>query len=77
MNEYIIVYLDNILVFIDGELEKHKKHVKQVISRLVFKNLKIKIKKYEFYKKKIFFLKYIVEVNGIKINLEKIETIVK
>ena len=33
------------------------------------------MKKYEFYKKEIFFLKYIVGVNGIKINFEKIEAI--
>ena len=33
------------------------------------------MKKYEFYKKKIYFLKYIVEINGIKIDLEKIEAI--
>ena len=71
-----MIYLDNILVFIDGGLEKYKKYIKQIISRLVFRNLKIKIKKYEFYKKEIFFLKYIVEVNGIKMDFKKIEAIV-
>ena len=65
MNEYVITYLNNILIFINKKFNQYKKYIKQIISKLASKNLKIKIKKCAFHKKKIFFLKHIVKINGI------------
>ena len=75
LNEYIIAYLNDILIFIDEELEKHKEYVKRVLSRLIFRNLRIKMKKCEFHKKEIFFLEHIVEINEIRMDSKKIEAI--
>ena len=65
MDEYVMAYLNDILMFIDGKLNQYKKHIKQIISKFASKNLKIKVEKCAFHKKKISFLGHIVEINGI------------
>ena len=49
LNEYVIAYLNNILIFSENE-ENHEKHVKKILKRLQEKNLYFKSKKYEFHK---------------------------
>ena len=49
LNEYIIAYLNNILIFSENE-KNHEKHVKKILKRLQEKNLYLKLKKCEFYK---------------------------
>lgn len=39
--------------------------------------LRLKIKKYEFYKNNVEFLKFVININGIRINLIKIKFIIK
>ena len=56
-------------------MAEHKKYIKKVLKRLHEKNLKINIKKCEFYKIEIKYLKNIVEQDNIKINFDKIKSI--
>ena len=65
MDKYVMAYLDDILMFIDGRFNQHKEHIKQVISRLASRNLRIKVEKCMFHKKKVPFLRHIVGINGI------------
>ena len=49
LNEFIITYLNNILIFSETE-KKHEKHVKKVLKKLQEKNFYLKLKKCKFYK---------------------------
>ena len=48
LNKFIIVYLNNIIIYLDLK-EEHKKHIKWVLERLHTENILIVIKKCEFY----------------------------
>jgi len=76
LNEFIIAYLDNIIIYSDLE-EEHKKYVKWVLKKLHNKNIPIAIEKCEFHTRKTDFIKFIIELGQISMNPKKIEAIVK
>ena len=49
LNEFVITYLNNILIYFKNE-ENHEKHVKKILRRFQEKNLYFKSEKYEFHK---------------------------
>jgi len=49
LNEFVIVYLDDILIFSETE-KKHERHVKKIFERFQEKNFYLKSEKYEFHK---------------------------
>ena len=49
LNIFVIVYLDNVLVYSTSE-EEHTKHVKLVLEKIEKYNLLLKPEKCEFYK---------------------------
>ena len=51
IGKFVIVYLDDILVFIQTE-EEHLKHLRYVLERLQHENLLINVKKCTFMKKR-------------------------
>jgi len=55
LDVYVIVYLDNILIYSDN-LEDHRKHVKEVLSRLQKNRLYVLPTKCIFHQDKIKFL---------------------
>jgi hypothetical protein len=69
-----IVYLDNIYIFNDS-IEKYAKYVREILNCLKKIRLYVKLFKYEFDKKEITFLKYVIGVYGIRINNVKIRII--
>ena len=71
---YAIIYLDDILIYSEN-LEDYQKHIKDVLERFLVKQLRYKLKKYKFYKKEINFLGFIIRINKIKINSEKIQKV--
>ena len=73
---FVIIYLDNILVYLKNE-KNYKKHVRQILSTLKKVNLRIILEKSQFYQTEIEFLDYIITNYEIKINLEKIRVITK
>ena len=66
---FVIVYLNNILVFFKNKT-KYIKYIKKVFKKLKKAKLLLRPKKYKFYKNKIRFLGFIVEKNKIKIDKE-------
>ena len=58
-------------------MAEYKKHIKKILRRLHEKNLKINIKKCEFYKIEVKYLENIVKRNNIKINFDKIKFVQK
>jgi hypothetical protein len=69
-----IIYLDNILIFLDTE-EEHKRYVKEVLERLHEYKLYVNLKKCEWHIDCTKYLGYIISLAGISIDLERVKTI--
>ena len=76
LNEFVITYLDNILIYFKNE-EDHKKHVKKVLKRLQEKNLYLKSEKCKFHKQQVEYLEHIITTEELEMNSEKIKTVIK
>ena len=75
MDDFIIIYLDNIIIYLNSKKE-HKKHIKWVLSRLYKENILVIIKKYKFHTKKTDFVGFIIKLRQISIDPKKIKAIV-
>ena len=74
INKFVIIYLDDILIFLKTKKE-HVKHVTKVLEKLEEYNLQAKLEKYFFHQTKIEFLGYIVSRIEIRISPTKVEAI--
>ena len=70
-----MVYLNNIIIYLNSEQE-YKEYIKQVLKRLYKKDMPVAIKKCKFYTRKTNFVKFIIKLKQIGINLKKIKAIV-
>ena len=61
MDNFIIAYLDNIIIYLNSEKE-HKEHIKWVLNRLYKENMLVAIKKCEFHTKKTDFVGFIIKL---------------
>ena len=61
LDNFIIVYLDNIIIYLNSKKE-YKKHVKWVLNKLYKENMLVIIKKYKFHIKKTDFIKFIIKL---------------
>ena len=59
LNQFIIVYLNNILVYSKTK-KKHVQHVRKILQTLKEVNLRIKSEKSEFHVQNVQFLKFII-----------------
>jgi hypothetical protein len=76
LDDFVILYLDDILVF-RGTWDEHVRHVKQVLDTLQRENLYVKLSKCEFGKTALVYLGHIVGGGQLKIESSKIDVIVK
>ena len=76
LDVFYSVYLDNILIYLK-DIKKHNKYIKLVLAALDKHYFKVGFKKYKFYKQETKFYSYIVTTTGIKVDLEKIKTILE
>ena len=60
LDEFIMAYLDNIIIYSDLE-EEHEKHVKWVLEKFHNKNILIMIEKCEFQTRKTNFVGFIIK----------------
>ena len=74
INDFYIVYLDDILVFSKTK-EEHDQHLQQICQWLRDAELYAKPSKCQFYQQEIEFLGFIISTQGIYIDLERIHTI--
>ncbi len=74
LDMFCTVYLDNILIYLENELE-HEEHVIKVLQKLREARLQADIKKYEFGVKQTKYLGFIMTTNSIKVNPDKVSVI--
>src|SRR5271156_2294417 len=74
LNKCVIVYLDDILIF-SKTREEHLMHIKQVLQRLKEEKLLINLKKCSFMKEELVYLGFVILVDGLKIEPDKVEAI--
>jgi transposase InsO family protein len=75
LDQFVVVYLDDILIYTTGDLQEHWKQVKKVLQKLQQAGLSLKIEKCEFHKKEIEFLGSIITTTGIRMDPKKVTAI--
>jgi len=73
---FVVVFIDDILVYSTNQYE-HTEHLQKVLDILREKKLFAKLKKCEFWLKKISFLGHVISGDGIEVDPSKIEVVVK
>jgi HD-GYP domain-containing protein (c-di-GMP phosphodiesterase class II) len=71
LDVFIIIYLDDILIFSKTE-EEYKRYIKKILKKLIDENLRIKTEKTEFHAKEVDFLGFIIGREEIKIDKKNI-----
>ncbi len=74
MDEFVVVYLDDILIFFEDQ-ETHDKHVRLVLATLREHGLYATMEKCEFNKSLVAFLSSVISPDGIFMDKSKVETI--
>ncbi len=77
LNVFVIIYLNDILIYSQNEKKKHMNHVRFVLKRLKKYKFFAKLSKCDFDLKKVDYLKFIVEINDIRINFARIAIVKK
>ena len=75
LRDFTLVYLDDIIIY-SKTWKGHLNYLRLVFEALRGADLMVKVKKCEFAKKELKFLKHIISREGIRTDSEKIEKIV-
>ena len=70
-----MVYLNNIIIYFITK-EEYGEYIKQVLRRLQKEQMLVVIKKYKFFTRKIDFVRFIIKLGYISIDLKKVKAIV-
>ncbi len=76
LHQFCQIYLDDIIIY-SKTLKKHKKHVRLVLHKLREIDLQMNINKCKFHVQKIFFLKLLLFIEELKMNLRKVQAVVE
>ena len=74
LDDFLTAFVDDLLIYSDNEIE-HQEHVWKVLEWLRQAGLQALIKKYDFYVKWTKYLGFIVIMEGIEVDPEKVQTI--
>ena len=74
LNQFVIVYLNDILVYLKMKKE-HMQYIKKVLQTLKKVDLHIKSEKSEFHVQSVQFLRFIVMSQNLRMNLKKIKAV--
>ena len=75
LDQFVVVFIDDILVY-SKDAQEHEQHLRIGLHILGEKQLFAKLRKCDFWLKEVSFLSHIVSVEGIRVDLAKIEAIV-
>jgi len=70
-----MVYLNDIIIYLISKKE-YKEYVEWVLKRLQEEQMPVAIKKCEFFTRKTDFIRFIIKLGKISIDLKKVEAIV-
>lgn len=77
-DECCLVYMDDILIYIDGTRKQYMEKVWEVLECIVWYGLHLDLDKFEFAQKKVWYLGFIIVAGvGIMPDLEKIKAILE
>jgi transposase InsO family protein len=76
LDEFVVVYLDDILIYSKTK-EDHLKHLRKVLLKLREHRLYAKLKKCELFKNKVEYLGHYISGEGIAVDERKVEVIKK
>ena len=76
LDDFVLVYLDDILIFSET-LQEHIKHIKTALEKLRTAKLYARLHKCAFFQKKVEYLGFDVSSQGIQPSPEKVRTIVE
>ncbi len=74
LNDFCVIYLNDILIFFIEKTD-HVNHIKQILERLRKFKLYASLKKCEFFITKVNFLKFIIFIKNVSMNLSKVNII--
>lgn len=78
LDDFVSAYLDDILVFTNGSLRKHREHVGKVLERLRQAGLQLDIDKCDFEVQSVKYLGFMLEAGkGIRMDPEKVKAILE
>ena len=75
MDQFVIVFIDDVLVYSRTE-EEHEQHLRAVLRTLREHRLFAKFSKCEFWLKRVQFLGHVISGEGIQVDPAKIEAVV-
>jgi hypothetical protein len=73
-NSFVVVYLDDILIF-SRTWEEHMQHIQQVLSTLRQHMLYTNLEKFSFGMNRVKYLRYIVDEHGVHVDPANIQVI--
>jgi hypothetical protein len=76
LGKFMIVYLDDILIFSKTK-EEHLEHVRQVLQRLKEEKFTINLKKCSFMQEEIVYLGFVISTDGLRMDPEKVKEILE
>ncbi len=76
LHQFCQIYLDDIIIY-SKTLKKHKKHIQLILHKLREIDLQMNINKCKFHVQKIFFLKLLLFIEELKMNLRKLQAVVE
>ncbi|GBG92291.1 hypothetical protein CBR_g55060 [Chara braunii] len=74
LNRYVVVYLDNILIF-SKSMEEHVKHLEEVLQVLKEAQLHLNLEKSEFGRDSVIYLGHRLSADGLEPEVTKVEVI--
>ena len=75
LDVFVIVYLDNILIYTEDESQGHVEAVQLVLDLLQKNGLFANLKKCRFHQNEVRFLRYIVSAQRVQMKDERIEAV--
>jgi hypothetical protein len=76
LGKFVVVYLDDILIFSKTK-EEHLEHVRKVLQWLREEKLLINLKKCTFLKEELVYLGFVISKEGLKMDPEKVKAILE
>ena len=76
LNIFVISYMNDVLIFSKIK-EKHEQHIVKVLKRFQEHKLRVKEEKSKFFKQKVTFLEYVIQLERIEMKANKLKAIKK